>query len=539
MLNKKILRAILYLLVAMVATCIVIYTRHRNETIPLSSLLSPSPEHGHVVIDVGFKTCWVSTICTDSIKRTYTFLENISKEKELTNSLQINHLGKDLLGSSSYIKKIFPYEVKIPVEIANKYKVTPISQFYVENVNNDDTLTSDFIDAGYGLHFKRSVTISPYTDINFIFSSLQTNPTPGWEQVSKFPLVIHKSDFYTNGTDTNLIDFKSTNYHSLDHQVYLHAKKGGSDKTNVSLKPKNGKFKVAQVADLHLLTGFGKCMDPFPELDYPVENCLADRDTMSFVDELLEMEKPDLVILTGDQVFGPYTYDTETALFKAVEPMVKREIPYAAILGNHDHEGSLTKSEIMELFEKFEYSLTKSTPDLNYLINIGDPERPDVTLYMLEAANIRNPKQLVKNFTPQGDFIRNHHSEAEFKMGVFHIPTKEFQDVRFRDPNSYLGSYREWVMARNMEEGLFQALNEEGVKLITIGHDHVNDFCFENQGINLCYGGASGYGGYAGFGGYERRIRLFEFDTQKKEVSTWKRVHHDIDKIVDFETFAY
>ena len=58
MLNKKILRAILYLLVAMVATCIVIYTRHRNETIPLSSLLSPSPEHGHVVIDVGFNKCW-------------------------------------------------------------------------------------------------------------------------------------------------------------------------------------------------------------------------------------------------------------------------------------------------------------------------------------------------------------------------------------------------------------------------------------------------------------------------------------------------
>ena len=56
----------------------------------------------------------------------------------------------------------------------------------------------------------------------------------------------------------------------------------------------NGRFKIMQVADLHLSTGLGACRDPYPD-GYNGGPCEADPRTLDFVAKMLDDEKPDMV----------------------------------------------------------------------------------------------------------------------------------------------------------------------------------------------------------------------------------------------------
>jgi predicted phosphodiesterase len=64
----------------------------------------------------------------------------------------------------------------------------------------------------------------------------------------------------------------------------------------------------------------------------------ADLLTVDFIGRILNIEKPDLVILTGDQLHHDIP-DSQSAPFKVVAPITERSIPFAAVFGNHDSEG--------------------------------------------------------------------------------------------------------------------------------------------------------------------------------------------------------
>lgn len=73
----------------------------------------------------------------------------------------------------------------------------------------------------------------------------------------------------------------------------------------------HGKFRIMQLADLHLSTGVGKCREPVPD-EYNGGQCEADPRTLDFVVKLLDEEKPDLVVLSGDQVNGDTAPDAQS-----------------------------------------------------------------------------------------------------------------------------------------------------------------------------------------------------------------------------------
>lgn len=64
-----------------------------------------------------------------------------------------------------------------------------------------------------------------------------------------------------------------------------------------------GKFKIMQIADLHLSTGVGHCRDAVPD-SYNGGPCEADPRTLDFVSRIMDDERPDFVVLSGDQVNG-------------------------------------------------------------------------------------------------------------------------------------------------------------------------------------------------------------------------------------------
>lgn len=71
-----------------------------------------------------------------------------------------------------------------------------------------------------------------------------------------------------------------------------------------------GRYKIMQAADLHLSTGLGHCRDPVPDDG----KCDADPRTLEFVIKMLDSEKPDLIVLSGDQVNGDTSPDAQTVL---------------------------------------------------------------------------------------------------------------------------------------------------------------------------------------------------------------------------------
>lgn len=105
----------------------------------------------------------------------------------------------------------------------------------------------------------------------------------------------------------------------------------------------NGKFKIVQISDTHMVTGVGVCKDAVDGNGKALPESEADPLTVEFIGKILDIENPDLVILTGDQLHHDIP-DSQSALFKVVAPLIERSIPWAAVFGNHDSEGTYALS---------------------------------------------------------------------------------------------------------------------------------------------------------------------------------------------------
>jgi hypothetical protein len=108
------------------------------------------------------------------------------------------------------------------------------------------------------------------------------------------------------------------------------------------------KFRILQISDTHMVTGTGICKDAIDASGNRVPNFPADPRTIAFIESILDIEKPDLVILAGDQLHHGIA-DTETALYKVLAPIIKKSIPFAAVFGNHDDEGEHVLSRESQL----------------------------------------------------------------------------------------------------------------------------------------------------------------------------------------------
>ena len=329
----------------------------------------------------------------------------------------------------------------------------------------------------------------------------------------------------------------------------------------------NDEFKILQVADLHFSTGIGICFNAEPPSS--TIGCRADPRTLEFINKVLDIEKPDLVVLSGDQIFGYTAPDTETAALKAYSPFIERKIPFAAVLGNHDAEGSLPAKELMQLFADLPYSVGVVGPESidgygNYVTTVQGKSNSSVALafYFVDSHDYSENKDeypgydwikesQLKYMKEQAESIKEGISEFEkekvkqnghiqnkkhLSMAFFHIPLPEFKNTT----ETLVGTPREKSGSPLYNSGARDAFQEIGVKAISIGHDHCNDYCLldkqqspteENQ-IWLCYAGGVGLGGY-GCSGYERRTRTYVFNTAKGEIKSWKRAENEPEEKID------
>ncbi|KAK5171702.1 uncharacterized protein LTR77_003338 [Saxophila tyrrhenica] len=382
------------------------------------------------------------------------------------------------------------------------------------------------------------------TAVDVLFGADAVDPRTGW-QLSSTPLLVDSGD----------LPARLSVRHGQPHLP----------KEVVPRVRKDGRFKILQVSDAHLSTGTGICRDAIGPDNKPSPNCEADVRTLDFLETLLDDEKPDLVILSGDQVEGPSAPDTQSALFKLVAPLIERNIPYASIFGNHDDEGarSLSRTQQMALLQTLPGNLAHPGPAEvdgvgNYYLEIQaeKSQHSALTIYLLDSHSLTpdeknyrgydwiKPSQ-ISWFKTTAEGLKKEHakySHIHMDMAFIHIPLPEFAD---RENNKVVGGeWRESVTAPAYNSHFYDALADHRIVAVGAGHDHVNDYCAINPhpspaqsnaehsehhhtsglGPWMCYAGGSGFGGYAGYGGFHRRMRVWEVDAQAGRLSTWTRV---------------
>jgi predicted MPP superfamily phosphohydrolase len=90
----------------------------------------------------------------------------------------------------------------------------------------------------------------------------------------------------------------------------------------------DGHFKILQVADLHFSVARGKCRDT------DLSPCVnSDNLTSTLIDHVLDAEKPDMVVFTGDQLNGQGTsWDSRSVLAKFAKTVIAKQIPWVGCL---------------------------------------------------------------------------------------------------------------------------------------------------------------------------------------------------------------
>jgi hypothetical protein len=262
-----------------------------------------------------------------------------------------------------------------------------------------------------------------------------------------------------------------------------------------------------------------------PEKDFVILN-LADlqvyeldlfsiRQTKNLIADLIAESKPDLITLTGDQ---GWMQAQKIAVIDILSYVDSFGIPWAAVLGNHDIEDvGFTMNALGDLYESFENSVFKKGPNNlsdvpsvgNYIINIMEGEEIVQTLYMLDSHSLRtypdgkisydyiHPKQI-----EWYSWGVNGASEYNISKGkapaesllFFHIPLREYIDAYAYwestgfDPAVGSGVMMEDPCPAPVNTGFFEVIKTLGnTKSIIVGHDHINNFIINYQGVRLVY----------------------------------------------------
>ncbi|GAA5908254.1 uncharacterized protein JCM6883_004327 [Sporobolomyces salmoneus] len=177
----------------------------------------------------------------------------------------------------------------------------------------------------------------------------------------------------------------------------------------------NGNFTILQVADLHFSVGPGECRDLDPLREEECREKGADVYSLEWLETALDEVKPDLVVLTGDQLNGQETsWDARSVILKWSPLLYERQIPWTTVFGNHDEQTTdLDHEKQMDLMRKLPYFIGQSGPSNvdgtgNYRRSIRAPEEDTVlfNLYFLDSHAEAPSKIKIPFVSPGYDYLK-------------------------------------------------------------------------------------------------------------------------------------
>ena len=284
----------------------------------------------------------------------------------------------------------------------------------------------------------------------------------------------------------------------------------------------NHKFKIVQFTDVHWI------------YDDPKSEEAAER-----MREVLDAERPDLVVYTGDIIFAK---PAAPALQRALEPAIERGIPFAVTWGNHDDEQDMTRAELSAYIKDMKGNLTSHTEGIsgqtNYTLSVksSDGRRDAAVLYIFDSHSYSKIERVkgydwikhdqVAWYIEQSKAFTAKNGGAPLPALAFmHIPLPEMRDMT-QNQNIYMvGTRKEMVCAPEINTGLATAMLSAGdVMGLFVGHDHVNDYVVDWYGILM------GYGRFTGGKTVYHDIpqgngaRVIELTEDSRDIHTWIRI---------------
>ncbi len=279
-------------------------------------------------------------------------------------------------------------------------------------------------------------------------------------------------------------------------------------------------FKIVQITDIHW-----------------VSDQSGNESNLAMIRDILDVEKPDLVVFTGDIVLSEQESMDELKVgWKEVtKPVIDRKIPWVAVLGNHDSEGTVSRKDVYKCFEGLKYNL--NTGDTNglhdfYLPVLTKDKKIGSVIYLFDSNDYPDTfmpghyawitSDQIDKYKVTSDSLKTiNGGRAIPAVAFFHIPIPEYKQV-LEDKEHLVGHVGEAVESPEINTGLFSAMVLQGDVMGTFcGHDHNNDFIGELQHIALAFGRCSGHNAY---GDYRNGVRVIELYPNQFSFDTWIRI---------------
>ena len=244
-----------------------------------------------------------------------------------------------------------------------------------------------------------------------------------------------------------------------------------------------------------------------------------DKNCFNYITELIENERPDLILLTGDIVYGEFD-DSGEILTLIVEFMDSFGIPWAPIFGNHDNESAKGVAWQCAQFEGATNCLFKTgnlSGNGNYSIGLVDASgKIRRVIYMLDSHGSLNSQSVfdppniaadqISWFKSVSAAIDLAYGEEVPAFACYHIPSLDFQTA-YVDKYGYAADIDKFNLDSTGTDGDYGQKNQQvcminlsyasdlkaaNVDGVFVGHDHLNNYSILYDGIRYTYGTKTG-----------------------------------------------
>ena len=275
----------------------------------------------------------------------------------------------------------------------------------------------------------------------------------------------------------------------------------------------DGTFKILQITDTQ-------------------EFILSGAITQEFIYDLVKSEKPDLIVLTGDNVStgGANSFPKFIAkimawfsihnLMKVFDKVYKKfGVPVTMVFGNHDNEAAekgVTRADQFAMYAKHKCFIGYYAPEAdegtgdkqgqhygthNLIVKDKTGTTPKFNLWMFDSGSYDPAGGYSWVQTPQIEWFKETHKKwGKLPSFAFqHIIVPEIYDylTQGKLPAGTQGELREDPCPGKTNQGQYAALCANNVLALFVGHDHTNTFELYPQGKTaLINSPCSGFGSY-------------------------------------------
>lgn len=306
----------------------------------------------------------------------------------------------------------------------------------------------------------------------------------------------------------------------------------------------DGNFRIMQVADLQ-------------------DNMQLNGAVKEFLKEALIQEKPDLIVLTGDNISGGSCrtdmfkswdkHRCEKAIDQFMSIFEAYGAPVAMVFGNHDDENMLSKEELFDIYEKYDCFIGIDEGEAlygcgTYNLPIYSSKNEFKMAYNLWMFDSNTYDEELGGYDYVHDdqvewYVKTSNALKEANGGVA-VPSMAFQhiivkeifdliesgeniegallhqdglDYVFKEGVLKAGYLKEYPCPGTRPSKQFPAMVNQGdVVAMFFGHDHNNSFEVNHSGIDLVATPGFTFNSY---GNEDRAVRII--DINEEETSTY------------------